>query len=394
MTLVLAHVSDLHVSAFGDTFHDRLKMVRRSARIADTADARWEVAWAESGWRVLREIGRRSPKVALVDPDGYAHPIPPKKGERGTDKVERGARRACRLEARRADTLAASLPRSGAVDILLEATPSNVNVRLLRAAREVGPDTNIVIVTGDLTDDGAGHALVRAAFQSHAGRERLLCVPGNHDRYLFPMQGSERPRPTHESKALSWRAFMESTGTVPEPCGAWVRAFPEGDCVILGLDSCRRQRRFYRHNGSVGEEQLAFARAIAARDPWRSARHRLVLLHHHVVPLPVGVGRGAPSEIGMRLDDSKAAAACFEEIGATLVLHGHRHVSERRQPAGASFTILSAPSLTLGCKSGDAPSYWRIELDDRAHVERRKIPFANAHGEEAEADLVAAEDEA
>ena len=77
----------------------------------------------------------------------------------------------------------------------------------------------------------------------------------------------------------------------------------------------------------------------------------------------------------MRLDDARTVASVLEEIGATLVLHGHRHVSEQRQPAGASFRILASPSFTLGCRSGDGPSYWRIELGERAHVERARMPL-------------------
>jgi hypothetical protein len=75
----------------------------------------------------------------------------------------------------------------------------------------------------------------------------------------------------------------------------------------------------------------------------------------------------------MRLDDARAFATMLADIGATLVMHGHRHISERRHPAGHDFDILAAPSLTLGCKSGDAPSYWAVELDHRVHAERVRI---------------------
>lgn len=107
---------------------------------------------------------------------------------------------------------------------------------------------------------------------------------------------------------------------------------------------------------------------------WRDARHRIVALHHHVVPLPHGIGRRAPSEIGMRLDDAREAAAVLDEVGATYVLHGHRHISEERHPAGCNFRLLAAPSLTLGCKSGDGPSLWKLELDERAHASRVYVP--------------------
>src|SRR5579883_657365 len=110
---VLAHVSDLHVSPFGDTFHDRARLVKRTAQLADQSPSRFELCWEEAGWRVLRErLGRRT-KIVLIDPEGYGHPIPPADRTALLDPVERAAAKACRLEARRAVTLAASLPGEG-----------------------------------------------------------------------------------------------------------------------------------------------------------------------------------------------------------------------------------------------------------------------------------------
>ena len=376
----LAHVSDLHVSNFGDTFHDRSHLVKRSARVADTSPSRWEVAWQEAGWRVLREVGAgRRTKVQLVDPDGYAHPVPGARGARdGSDAVERAAAKACRLEARRAVSLGAARPTDGALAVLEQATPENSNVRLLHAARAVEADNvDAVVITGDLTDDGEGYELVEAAFARWKEKGRLFAVPGNHDLYLFPISGSTRPRPTAESKRAAWRAFAARLGLELDECGAWHAELPEASTVLVGLDSCASpQRRFFRHNGRIGEAQLAYLRRMAEMRAWKEARHRIVALHHHVVPLPHGVGRGAPSEIGMRLDDARSVAEVFDEVGVTLVMHGHRHVSEERQPAGSNFRILASPSLTLGCRSGDVPSFWRVELGDHAYARRVRIPVA------------------
>ena len=277
------------------------------------------------------------------------------------------------------------MPSEGALALLADSTPRNANVRLLRAVRYV-EQANIdgVAITGDLTDDGAGYDLVLAAFDRWRKKQSLFAIPGNHDRYLFPMSGSTRPVPTHESKAAGWHAFAKALDLPLEPCGAWLRVIPAAEVVLLGIDTCvRPQRRFFRHNGAVGPEQLAFARSVATRDEWRNARHRIVLLHHHVVPLPHGVGKKAPSEIGMRLDDATAAAETFDAIGATLVMHGHRHISEERQPAGVGFRLLAAPSLTLGCRSGDGPSFWRIELGDRVFATRVKVPIPQLDEDEA-----------
>lgn len=375
-----AHVSDFHVSTFGDTVHDRLGRRRRSARQADVSDARWETVWSEAGWRVLHARGARPGRLALVDPEGYAHPIPTERAEgagASIDPVERAAARACRLEGRRAVTLAAALPTPGALDVLLEATPTNTNLRLIRAATLVDQsDVDMVLATGDLTEDGDGYELVEAVFRRFLEAGRFAAIPGNHDLYLMPFSGTARPKPTHASKRARWNEFAKGLRLDVSTSGAWVRHIPEGDAVLVGLDSCARpQRRFFRHNGAVGPTQLGFLRELAKTDAWRRARHRLVAIHHHVVSLPMGVGRRSPLELGMRLDDAKEAAEVFDACGVTLVMHGHRHISEERMPAKSNFRILASPSLTLGCLSGDGPSFWRVELGDRVHAERVRIPM-------------------
>jgi 3',5'-cyclic-AMP phosphodiesterase len=377
VTSSLAHVSDLHVSAFGDTLHDRAELTRRTPRAVDVGSKQHEVCWEEAGWSVLREQAKKKPDVVLVDPDGYGHPVPTVRESGGLlDPVERAAAKACRLEARRSATLAADPPGAGALASMLAVTPRNTNLRALRAARAVAEQgVDAVIATGDCTDDGEGWDLVESAFAPWKERGRFLPIPGNHDLYLFPIASSARPRPTHASKRARWRDVAARAGLALAPCGAWKQVLPEADAVVVGLDSCvRKQRAFFRQNGSIGPEQLAFLKELAKTREWKGVRHRIVLFHHHVVPLSAGVGKRAPTEIGMRLDDGRAFAATLAEIGATLVMHGHRHVSERRHPAGYDFELLAAPSLTLGCKSGDAPSFWRVELDARVHVARVRIP--------------------
>jgi Icc protein len=376
---VVAHVSDFHASTFGDTFHDRARIVKRSAKLADTSPSRFDVAWEEAGWKVLHARGASPSKLTLVDPEGFSHPIPGGgRAEGDLDPVERAAAKASRLEARRAATLARAGTSDGALASMLQATPKNSNLRLLRGARAVEKnEPDVVVMTGDLTDDGDGYELVLGAFARWREGGRLLAIPGNHDLYLFPISGSGRPRPTAASKRAAWQAFAREIGLELDATGAWTRALPEGDAIVVGLDSCARpQRRFFRQNGAIGPLQLDYLRRVGASAAWKRARHRLVLLHHHVVPLPHGVGKRAPTEFGMRLDDASAVAEVLDEVGATLVMHGHRHVSEERQPAGSNFRILASPSLTLGCRSGDVPSFWRVELGEHAHATRVRIPVA------------------
>lgn len=373
---VIAHVSDLHVSPFGDVMHDRGRMVRRGGRPFPLDPVHHRVVAESDGWRVLDDRRSRKPRLFLLDPQGYAHPIPTPKAVAEPDPIRRALSRAQALERRRAVTLAAAPPDDATLDALLAETPDNTNLRLLCAARRVvATRPDLVLVTGDLTDDGEGYELIEAAFRDHAESGRLLVIPGNHDQYLLPLASSVRPRPTHAGKRAAYRAFAARLGLTLDESGGFVRALPEARAIVVGLDSCLRpQPRFYRQNGGIGAAQLAWLRAIAQTPAWRTARHRIVALHHHVVPLGHGVGRRMPTEIAMRLNDAVAVATELNEIGCTFVLHGHRHISEERHPAGCNFRLLAAPSLTLGCKSGDGPSYWRVELADRPHVTRVRLP--------------------
>jgi 3',5'-cyclic AMP phosphodiesterase CpdA len=374
------------VSTYGDTFHDRARIVKRSAMLADTSPARFDVVWEEAGWKVLHARGGKPSKVTLIDPEGYAHPVPSVKqlAEGDLDPVERAAAKACRLESRRAATLGLASPTDGALALMLRSTPKNTNLRLLRAARAVAQSApDVVVITGDLTDDGDGYELVKGAFSRFVDKGRLLAIPGNHDLYLFPIAGSGRPRATAESKRKAWQAFAKDLGLELDACGAFTRELPQGDAIVVGLDSCARaQRSFFRQNGAIGSAQLEYLRKVAGSSAWKKAHHKIVLLHHHVVPLPHGVGKRAPTEFAMRLDDATAVAEVLNEVGATLVMHGHRHVSEERQPAGSNFRILASPSLTLGCRSGDVPSFWRVELAEHAHATRVRIAVAAVEQED------------
>jgi 3',5'-cyclic-AMP phosphodiesterase len=369
----LAHISDLHVSHYGDTFHDGRRVVRRSRKPASVVGS---VLWEEAGWRLLGS-GR---KLTLLDPEGYQHAVPkrPVHSPSGDgDIVSTAAQHACRLEARTARTLAKALPSDGALRMMAEHTPNNSNLRLLLARNELTAD--YVLISGDITDDGEGYELIEAAFAPWAKAGKLLVVPGNHDIFLFPPLGSRRPHVRREQKDAEYRSFAARLG-FSMTAGAWWRYLEDEKVMVVGLNSCERaQASFYRHNGAIGDAQLRELREIAALPAWREAKHRLLTLHHHVVPLSPGVGRRAPPEMGMRLDDAKGVSSVLSEIGVDLVLHGHRHVSEERRPAGAKFKILAAPSLTLGCRSGDGPSYWNIALHDNLRTERVEVRALAVH---------------
>lgn len=364
----LVHLSDCHVSTFGDSFHFRSQRITRGKQHF-AIGPRHEAVWGERGWTLYFDNKKRT--YSIVDPDGYAH-------TRWGNVREQDAAIAYaeRVGARTAERLARELPNGDELLRLYAATPENTNLRLIAAARALPIDAEYVFITGDLTDDGDGYALIERAFAPWIERGRFFAVPGNHDLFTVLIPSSVRPKPTRPSKRAAWKAFAERIGLHLDPCGAWARYLPEERVMLVGLDSCNTtQRRFFLHNGAIEGGQIEFLRTLAEGEAWKNARSRIVGLHHHVVPLPHGVGRRAPPEIGMRLDNAKEMAALFNELSVDLVLHGHRHVSEERRPAGCRFRILAAPSATLGCRSGDGPSCWHIDLEGKLHVERTTWPW-------------------
>lgn len=365
----LVHLSDCHVSTFGDSFHFRKHRIVRSKKAFEAA-AGCSTVWQGGGWRVERDD--KSKKLTVVDAEGYAH-----KGWNKPDaSLDTAIAYATRVHGRSARALFAHPPDGDELFHLYAATPENTNLRLLAAARALPLDAEYVFITGDLTDDGDGYELLEAAFAPWIERGRFFAVPGNHDLYTVLIPSSVRPKPTRPSKRAAWEAFAKRIGLVLDPSGAWARYLPDERVMIVGLDSCNtNQRRFFMHNGAIEVEQLTYLRELAATPAWKDAKHRIVGLHHHVVPLPHGIGRRAPPEIGMRLDNAKEVAAVFNELQVDLVLHGHRHVSEERRPAGCRFRILAAPSATLGCRSGDGPSSWLVDLDGKLHADRIVWPW-------------------
>jgi 3',5'-cyclic-AMP phosphodiesterase len=365
--LTIGHLSDLHVSPFGDTFHRVREIVRRSLV---PAAPRGPLVWEQAGWSVYRD----GKGAQLLDPQGYEHKIPSKWRTGEPDPVLRARTRAELLAPRHLGALTRSEPSTAELDLLLREHDHCTNLRFARHAAALPRDLDFLCLTGDITDDGEGYELVESRLAHWIRAGRLLAVPGNHDAFQFPLKSSSRPLPDRARKRSAFAAFAKRIGLELFADGSWFHPVPERSVVFAGLSSvARQQATFLRHNGSIGAVQLARLRRMAQSAEWQGARHRVVLFHHHLTRMGRSVGR-VTREVGMRLDDAEKVAQTLNQIGATLVLHGHRHISETRRPAGCHFDVVSAPSFTLGCASGAGPSYWRIELGERSHFERVPVP--------------------
>ncbi len=360
----LAHVSDLHVSGFGDTLHDRARLVQAErARRRHERDAvrdllgRGVVARParapQEGARSCSSIPTATPipsparaRAGAARPGraGRGQGVPPRGAPLG--HAGGGHRRA----------RARSRP-------MLETTPAQrepaVPPRRARASTERTSTRSSSRATAPTTATAGSSSPPRSASGTSAGacsssRATTISI-------AFPIASSARPRPTEESKRARWREFAARCGLELEPCGAWKRVFDGGRGGRRGTRLVRAPAAGVLPAERRHRPGAARVAARARGDGSLAATHAIASSSSTTTwcPLPHGVGKRAPTEIGMRLDDARAFTDTLADVGATLVMHGHRHISERRSPAGHDFELLAAPSLTLGCKSGDAPSFWQ-----------------------------------
>jgi 3',5'-cyclic AMP phosphodiesterase CpdA len=191
-----------------------------------------------------------------------------------------------------------------------------------------------VLVTGDLTHRGRTGEL--AAFERAFARirDRLVIVPGNHDRLGDDVASAIMPgrRVDMEVRRGLFVVRVDSTGP-------------------------HNARLVSSHGELTAEDLAAISRAIAVA-PRRLAV--AVMLHHHLLPLPadhllerlaswVGLPNAAELERGRELVDLLLGRA-------DLVLHGHRHLAGEvslPSPGGRPLRVLNA-----GC----SPESGRIRL--------------------------------
>src|SRR5581483_433761 len=240
--------------------------------------------------------------------------------------------------------------------------PGNTNLLFCRAAHQLLEDRpDWILITGDVTDDGVGYDLVLAALAPFVERGRVLAIPGNHDIYDSPpIVVPGHARKGRREKRELWAAFARALELPGE--GAWLRELD--GALVCGFDTCVPARTPFSASGAIADESLdALETALESAAPGAC---RVAMLHHHVVNLPFRAVGLAPWQLGMRLRNARAVYDFFQRHEFRAVLNGHRHVGYRYHPNHAPMFV-SAPSATLGCRSGSAPRpfYWRIEIADR-----------------------------
>ena len=201
---------------------------------------------------------------------------------------------------------------------------------------EAKPD--LVVVAGDLTDDGYPDQYPQAKLELDALEcEQLILVPGNHD-----------------ARNVGYRRFEETFGTRDSR----LQLHCDGvQAAVVAVDSSKPDL----DEGEIGREHY----------PWieegfvEHADIRVFVCHHHLMPIP-GTGRERNQVL-----DAGDVLALLRRLEVDLVLSGHRHVPYV-WPVGGMFLVHSGTVSTLRTRGFDHPAYNLIEFrDERISVELR-----------------------
>lgn len=199
---------------------------------------------------------------------------------------------------------------------------------------------NVVVVTGDLTNEGFKQEyLLAKSYLDKIQCEDLLVVPGNHD-----------------ARNVGYVHFEEMYGSRQTVCH-------RDGISIVGVDSSEPDL----DHGTIGRHRYKW---IADQFSVK-ADFRVFLLHHHLLPIP-GTGR----ERNM-VYDAGDTLEVLQACNANLVLSGHKHVPYAWR-LEEIYTVNAGTVCTLRLRGKVRPCYNVIEIAREEVTIWRKYPFHDA----------------
>lgn len=184
----------------------------------------------------------------------------------------------------------------------------------------------IVVVTGDLTNEGHEHEYEEAkAYLDRIEVENKVIVPGNHDA-------------RNEGYVLFEEIFKTRY-----PC------CENQKVVILGIDSSEPDI----DDGHIGRETYA---RITEKLPAES-KVGILAMHHHLVPIP-GTGR----ERNIPVDAGDVLKLCVD-VGVNFVLSGHKH-KPWLWKLEQTYLVTAGTATSRRLKGRSHPSYNLLEIED------------------------------
>ena len=208
---------------------------------------------------------------------------------------------------------------------------SRYRQELLRAAVEEvnAAEPDLVVVAGDLTDDGYPDQYPLAAEQLGAlACARIVRVPGNHD-----------------ARNVGYLRYEDTFGArdsrLSLDCGGLQVALVAVDSSKPDLDE-----------GKIGREHYGWIAEGFDGD----AEVRIFVCHHHLVPVP-GTGRERNQVL-----DAGDVLSLLRQCGVDLVLSGHRHVPYV-WPIAGMLLVHSGTVSTLRTRGFPHPAYNLLTVD-------------------------------
>jgi 3',5'-cyclic-AMP phosphodiesterase len=199
---------------------------------------------------------------------------------------------------------------------------------------------DIVVVAGDLTDDGYPDQYPEAKKQlAEIECEHVVCVPGNHD-----------------ARNVGYLLFEDSFGTRDTR----LRLESSGlEVALVAVDSSKPDI----DEGEIGREHYGWIEEGFAGE----ADLRIFVCHHHLMPVP-GTGRERNQVL-----DAGDVISLLRQLGADLVLSGHRHVPYV-WPVAGMFIVHSGTVSTYRTRGFPHPAYNLISVEGGQISVELKVP--------------------
>ncbi len=189
---------------------------------------------------------------------------------------------------------------------------------------------DIVVVAGDLTDDGYPDQYPEAKKELEAiDCEHLVLVPGNHD-----------------ARNVGYVLFEDTFGARDTRQRLQVGGL---DVTLAAVDSSKPDV----DEGEIGREHYGWIEEAFAGD----ADLRIFVCHHHLMPVP-GTGRERN-----QVRDAGDVISLLRRLSVDLVLSGHRHVPYV-WPVAGMFIVHSGTVSTLRTRGFTHPAYNLIRVED------------------------------
>lgn len=214
--------------------------------------------------------------------------------------------------------------------------------------------TDALIFSGDFTfaccQDGFEAAIVFIERISAFTRARsVLVVPGNHDMNLSePVRVGNLSLPTSKEEAEGpFREFLARLARDVGPASNTLSMVtrlnrPGKGLIIVGLNSCRVERRDAQGWGYIGIDQI-YEVAAKLRGTGGAVRAHdgdlvVAVTHHNLLPI-WDVGLDVVSSIPEKrklsfVMDAGGSLGFLADLGVSLILHGHTHVQSFKRVEG------------------------------------------------------------